>query len=232
MKKILVIEDDESIKNIILEILEAEGFKVLTAINGQIGIELARTQLPNLIICDIMMPNLNGYGVLNALRLEKSTLLIPFIFLTAKVEKSDIRLGMNSGADDYLTKPFTRDELLEAVIARLKKQDFISQYGSTDSQCTQTLKHTIDNLQMINSTQEEIIEQFLVKKTQIMSKIKMALHMLETSQSQEQQEQYFKILQEEYKQEIGLINEFSEIRGLLTPENIKLLRKYNLLHES
>ncbi|MEC4886297.1 MAG: response regulator [Scytonema sp. PMC 1070.18] len=232
MKKILVIEDDESIKNIILEILEAEGFKVLSAINGLMGIELAKTQLPNLIICDIMMPNLNGYGVLNALQLEKKTSLIPFIFLTAKVEKSDIRLGMNSGADDYLTKPFTRDELLEAVIARLKKQDIIIQYGSTDGQCSQTLKTTVDNLKMINSTQEEIIEQFLVKKSQIMAKIKMALHMLETAQSKEQQEQYFKILQEEYEHEICLINEFSEIRNLLTPENIKLLRKYNLLHEA
>ncbi|MUG99892.1 response regulator [Scytonema sp. UIC 10036] len=230
MKKVLVIEDDEAIKNIILELLEAEGFGVMSAINGQMGIELAKTQAPDLIICDIMMPNFNGYSVLNALHLEPKTALIPFIFLTAKVERSEIRKGMNLGADDYVTKPFTRDELLEAVTVRLKKKDFLVDYYSTDIQSKEDGENTID-VNIINSTKEEIIEQFLLKKTQIMARMNTALHMLENCKTVEQYEHYSKIIQDEYKQEIKLINEFTELRSLLTPKNIKLLCQYNLIRE-
>lgn len=122
MYKILVIEDEFSVRSNIIKILQFEKFNVIGAENGQAGLLLAKEQQPDLIICDIMMPELDGYEVRNGLSQDLSTVMIPFIFLTAKADKADIRMGMTLGADDYLTKPFTRDELLEAVFVRLDKQ--------------------------------------------------------------------------------------------------------------
>lgn len=122
MTKILVIEDEESIRENILELLNAEEFEALGAENGQIGIELAYKHQPNLILCDVMMPEVDGYGVLEAVRSNPETTTIPFIFLTAKADKADTRKGMELGADDYLTKPCTADELLAAIATRLEKQ--------------------------------------------------------------------------------------------------------------
>lgn len=127
MKKILVIEDEELVRNNILEILDTVDFRVIGACNGGIGVQLAEEHLPDLILCDVMMPELDGYGVLEALRNNPVTATIPFIFLTAKGDKTDIRQGMNLGADDYLTKPFRRKELLGAIEARLIKHDALYQ---------------------------------------------------------------------------------------------------------
>lgn len=122
MSKILVIEDEQYIRENIVEILEIEDYTVLAAENGQVGVDLAQKNLPDLILCDVMMPELNGYYVLSELRSKSATQTIPLIFLTAKTAKEDMRLGMDLGADDYLTKPFTRDELLGAVTTRIVKQ--------------------------------------------------------------------------------------------------------------
>jgi anti-anti-sigma factor len=122
MTTILAIEDDTKIRENIQEILELEGFDVLTAENGKIGVQLAQAHHPDLIICDVMMPELDGYDVLVALRQDPSTLKIPFIFLSAKATTADFRKGMSLGADDYLTKPFTPSELREAISIRLQKQ--------------------------------------------------------------------------------------------------------------
>ncbi|MEG5015421.1 MULTISPECIES: response regulator [unclassified Microcoleus] len=126
MAKILVIEDEESIRENILELLEAENFEGMGAINGQVGIKLAIEQIPDLILCDMMMPEVDGHGVLKALRSEPLTATIPFIFLTAKADKVDVRTGMELGADDYITKPCTPQELLKAIAIRLEKQKTIS----------------------------------------------------------------------------------------------------------
>ncbi|MDJ0518919.1 MAG: response regulator [Trichodesmium sp. MO_231.B1] len=125
MKKILVIEDDKSILTIITDILEAEDFVVVGAKNGRVGIEKAQQEIPDLILCDVMMPEVDGYGVLKSLRQNLVTEAIPFIFLTAKSTKADLREGMELGADDYLTKPFTRDELMKAINTRLDKKSII-----------------------------------------------------------------------------------------------------------
>ncbi|MBD2204678.1 EAL domain-containing response regulator [Calothrix sp. FACHB-1219] len=122
MTKILVIEDEELVRENILDLLEAEDFDTLAAANGKIGLNLALSEIPDLILCDMMMPELDGYGVLTTLRQDPSTATIPFIFLTAKSAKADFRQGMDMGADDYLTKPFTRAELLSAIVNRLEKQ--------------------------------------------------------------------------------------------------------------
>ncbi|MCF2149111.1 response regulator [Desmonostoc muscorum LEGE 12446] len=122
MNTILIIEDEDNIRENLEEILQLSDFKTLIASNGRIGLEIAKTKLPDLIICDVMMPELDGYGVLSALRQNEVTANIPLIFVTAKADRSDFRQGMEIGADDYLTKPFTTEELLNAIATRLHKQ--------------------------------------------------------------------------------------------------------------
>jgi signal transduction histidine kinase len=121
-KKVLVIDDTQDIRFIISETLNMFGFHTLTAEDGVTGTSMARDNLPDLIICDINMPNLDGYGTLKAMREHEATAGIPFIFLSGATDKSDMRRGMELGADDYLTKPFTHKELMAAVNARLEKQ--------------------------------------------------------------------------------------------------------------
>ena len=128
MKKILIIEDNDEVRENTAEIIELSNYKVLTAENGKAGVELALAEKPDLIICDIMMPVLDGYGVYHLLGKHTETASIPFIFLTAKSEKTDFRRGMEMGADDYITKPFDGIELLNAIEVRLKKNDLIKQH--------------------------------------------------------------------------------------------------------
>lgn len=123
-KTILIIEDNTDIREGTTEILELTGrYHVLSAENGRTGVDLAIAHLPDLILCDIMMPELDGYGVLYILSKHEETAHIPFIFLTAKAERSDMRKAMELGADDYLTKPFDDVELLNAIDVRFKKED-------------------------------------------------------------------------------------------------------------
>jgi CRP-like cAMP-binding protein/CheY-like chemotaxis protein len=131
-KKILLIEDNADVRENTAEILELAGYKMFTAGNGKIGIELAQKENPDLIICDIMMPVLDGYGVLHMLSKNAATASIPFIFLTAKAERSDLRKGMDMGADDYLTKPFEESELLNAIESRLKRSEIVKKDFSKD----------------------------------------------------------------------------------------------------
>ncbi len=121
MNRILVIEDNEEVRENLVEILSLSGYEVSDAANGKIGVELAVAQPPDLILCDIMMPVLDGFGVLNILSKRPATAAVPFVFLTAKTEKEDFRRGMNLGADDYITKPFYKDELLQVIETRLRK---------------------------------------------------------------------------------------------------------------
>jgi DNA-binding response OmpR family regulator len=125
MKKILLIEDNKDMRENTAEILELANYQVYTSKNGKEGVELALKEKPDLIICDIMMPVLDGYGVLHLLSKKEETAGIPFIFLTAKAERTDMRKGMEMGADDYVTKPFDDIELLNAIESRLKKSEMI-----------------------------------------------------------------------------------------------------------
>ncbi|MBD2593131.1 hybrid sensor histidine kinase/response regulator [Nostoc sp. MBR 210] len=127
MNKILVIEDDINVRQNLVDLLYAENFNVITAENGYFGLQLAQTEVPDLVICDVMMPEIDGYEVLKELRQNPRTAIIPFIFLTAKSEKPDFRKGMDLGADDYIVKPFSRTELLAAITCRLEKQTAIYQ---------------------------------------------------------------------------------------------------------
>ena len=123
MKKILVIEDEPEMRRNLATILRLEGFHPVTAANGQAGLESARSDTPDLVLCDVMMPGLDGYGVLRELQDDPTTMNIPFVFLTARGEKADVRAGMNLGADDYLTKPVDKTELLQAIQTRLARAE-------------------------------------------------------------------------------------------------------------
>jgi DNA-binding NarL/FixJ family response regulator len=123
MKKILVIEDEPEMRRNLATILKLEKFNVVQAENGRVGVETAKKELPDMILCDVMMPEMDGHAVLKALREDPQTVTTPFIFLTAKGEKQDLRSGMNLGADDYLTKPVAKADLLSAISARLKRNE-------------------------------------------------------------------------------------------------------------
>ena len=163
--KILVIEDEPALRDSILDALEGLFFEGIGAENGIEGVKLAQQHLPDLIVCDIMMPEMDGYGVINALRQMPETTHIPFIFLSAKVDKSDIRQGMNLGAEDYLTKPFTISELNQAISTQLQKRERIDstshqKLDELRSNITRSLPHELRTpLQGILSLSEVLINQ-------------------------------------------------------------------------
>jgi DNA-binding response OmpR family regulator len=167
MKKILVIEDNNEVRENIAEILELSSYEVITAENGKTGVEFALQQSPDLIVCDIMMPELDGYGVLHLLNKHIETYGIPFIFLTAKSEKTDLRKGMEMGADDYLTKPFDGIELLNAIEVRLKKAESIKQSVAknnddinafiSNAKQTSNIKLTSDERELYDYKKKEIV---------------------------------------------------------------------------
>lgn len=132
MKKILVIEDMPDVRENLQEILDISGFNVVAAGDGAQGVEIALQEQPDLILCDVMMPRLDGFTVLNILSKRPETSDIPFVFLTAKTEKEDFRKGMDLGADDYLTKPFTVEELLKVIETRLKKSYRLKNFNKTE----------------------------------------------------------------------------------------------------
>lgn len=133
MKTVLIIEDETQTRNIFLKCLEFEGFCAVGACNGTTGMAMAQTHQPDLVVCDIMMPDIDGYSVLSALRQNERTASIPFIFLTAKVTMADLRQGMELGADDYLTKPCSLEQFLTAISTRLQRQEQLKKlYVQTD----------------------------------------------------------------------------------------------------
>jgi len=169
MTTILIIEDNEDIRENVAEILGLADYKVIMAANGKEGIEQAQKNKPDLIICDIMMPGIDGYGVLHVLHKESETQNIPFIFLTSKSERSDFRAAMEMGADDYITKPFAGNELLNAIESRLKKTDILKKKLSADLNGLNELRSAVAN----SKTLEDLTEQSSVhtyKKRQVIYK--------------------------------------------------------------
>ena len=229
MQKILVIEDEKAVLKNIIEILESGGFNALGAENGQLGVQLATQQIPDLIICDVMMPVLDGYGVLKQLRSQPLTEIIPFIFLTAKADKGDLRQGMNLGADDYLSKPFRRKELLEAVNTRLEKQATVVQKYMSQFERAEELLAKMQDLQQLSETKEGLLIKLIGDLRDPLSKINLAIKMLKNTPPGASRDRYLEILQEEFDKEIALLNQVSDVQELLTLDNVKLLRKFNLI---
>jgi CRP-like cAMP-binding protein/CheY-like chemotaxis protein len=166
MKSILVIDDNADIRDNTAEILDLGGYKTFTAENGKKGVEVAMKEKPDVIICDIMMPELDGYGVLHLLRKNPDTQNIPFIFLTAKTERTDFRKGMEMGADDYITKPFEDIELLNAIEVRLKKGEILDRaYASSRQGISQFIKDVKDTGLMKQLADQYDIETYNKKQT-------------------------------------------------------------------
>ena len=170
MKKILIIEDNDDIRENLAEILELAGYEAHTAENGKKGVEKAELIVPDLILCDVMMPVLDGYGVLSIVNKKPILADIPFIFLTAKAEKTDFRYGMNLGADDYITKPFETNELLSVIEMRLAKSDKIKNSFDHSGSGNRDLNHFINETKAIEAlktlTIDREVRSFL-KKTEI-----------------------------------------------------------------
>lgn len=164
-KTILVIDDNNDLRENTAEILELAGYKTITAENGKRGVEAATKEKPDLIVCDIMMPELDGYGVLHLLRKNADTQNIPFIFLTAKTERSDFRKGMEMGADDYVTKPFDDIELLNAIDVRLKKATVLQQnYTPSPQGLSQFVKDVKDSGMLKQLSGQYAVESFQKKQ--------------------------------------------------------------------
>lgn len=229
MIKILAIEDEPTVRTNLIKLLDAEGYQTLEAPNGRIGIQLAQQHQPDLILCDIMMPNLDGYGVLEALRDNPATAAIPFIFLTAKSERTDWRQGMEKGADDYLTKPFTRLELLAAITMRLKRQELLMQQYTSERERTQALTEKCAELEQFVEAKDELLNNLSQELRQPLSNINLAIHMLKEAPPGPQRDRYLTILQKEFAREIALLNQVSELQQFLTPESVKLLSQFKLL---
>lgn len=174
-KKVLIIEDNDDIRESTAEILSLAGYETFTAGNGKTGVELAIKHHPDLILCDIMMPELDGYGVLYLLHKNPQTATIPFIFITAKSERADMRKGMEMGADDYLTKPFDDIELLNAIEGRLKKSKASGHFNGADidtkSLFTELIKkgksRVLANKQIIYVEEDEPNHVYYLKKGQV-----------------------------------------------------------------
>ncbi|MDB5144909.1 MAG: cAMP-binding domain of or a regulatory subunit of cAMP-dependent protein kinase [Mucilaginibacter sp.] len=165
-KKVLIIEDNDDIRENVIEILELAGYTVSSASNGKAGVELAFQDTPDVILCDIMMPELDGYGVLYLLSKRPETIAVPFIFLTAKAEHFDRRKGMEMGADDYLTKPFDDMELLAAIESRLKKKEGQQAFYSKSLDRLNTLVAKKDGLVALKKIIEERKSR-TIKKNQV-----------------------------------------------------------------
>lgn len=167
MKKILIIEDNPDVRENLAEILLLSGYEAITAENGKIGVEKAQSNSPDLILCDIMMPELDGYGVLHILSRQQQTADIPFIFLTAKAEKDDFRRGMSLGADDYIVKPFDDVALLQTIEARLQKSERLrhaSEQGEgtlerfiDEAKALDAIRHLSDNRELRHYKKKDII---------------------------------------------------------------------------
>jgi len=169
MRRLLVIDDHDDIRENIAEILSLAGYETFTAENGKRGVEAAIRERPDLVICDIMMPELDGYGVLHLLRKNAVTENIPFIFLTAKTERGDFRKGMEMGADDYITKPFDDIELLNAIEVRLKKYDVLQSKYAPDEKGVSELIKDLNSSGLLNMQLDSYETEDLAKKLTLYS---------------------------------------------------------------
>lgn len=203
MTKILVIEDEESVRCNMLELLEAEGFVPLGADSGRQGLAVVERQRPDLILCDVMMADMDGYGVLAALQEQPETAIIPFIFVTAKTAREDWRQGMELGADDYLTKPFTGQELLDAVKVRIGKRAQVNR-----------LQSQLQAMERLNVLKDDLISSVSHDLRTPLMNMKMAIEMLRVSGDALQREKYLEILRNECLRETELVNNLLELQRL------------------
>ncbi len=213
MKTILVIEDELNVRESLVDILEIEGFKAIAAENGRIGLTIAHDIHPDLILCDVMMPEVDGFKVLKNLREHPDTGATPFIFLSARATKVDMRRGMELGADDYLFKPFTTDELLSAISARLNKQAALIQQLGTPTTPTPTLPSVV-------GSDDGLLNYFYQELRNPLSNLNLVLYWLRECSPDEIDHL---VEPQEYSREISVLQQVTQFRDQLTPESDRLL---------
>ena len=211
MKTILVIEDELNVRESLIDLLEVEGFKAISAESGRIGLTIAHDVHPDLILCDVRMPDIDGYKVLKNLREHSDTRATPFIFLSAYTAKLDMRRGMELGADDYLFKPFTADELLGAISARLNKQAALIQQLSTPA---------IIPVLPSTSSEDGLLNYFYQELRNPLSNLNLVLHWLRHCTSEEVDHL---VEPQEYGREISVLQQIRPLFAHLTPESARLL---------
>ncbi len=212
LSHILLIEDDPDIRNSVEDVLGLEGYNLKTAPNGLVGIHLAQTQQPDLIICDVNMPELDGYGVLSALRSDPITCGIPFIFLTGRSDRDDMRQGMSLGADDYLTKPFGPEELTHAIASRLERHSQSQVPLKEEQRRSEMLQRQVKVNQEMIDLKAKLLDKLLEELRTPLANINMALSMLERARTEEDRTRYLSILRQEYSREVALITEVSNFQ--------------------
>lgn len=214
MTKILVIEDELFVRENIVDLLEAEDFEVFSTENGILGILWAQQNTPDLVICDVMMPEINGHDVLAEMRELPETTLTPFIFLTAMADKGDIRQGMDLGADDYLTKPFTRDELLNAISTRLLKQATLMKEYHQEHQRAKVLEQKVKELEQL-----QIKDKLSQEYQQALLKINTAINLVKKIQPGQKRDRNLKIIQQTCAEEIALLKQAPKLQSQICSRN-------------
>ncbi len=214
MTKILVIEDELFVRENIVDLLEAEDFEVFSTENGILGILWAQENIPDLVICDVMMPEINGHDVLAEMRDLPNTELTPFIFLTAMADRGDIRHGMELGADDYLTKPFTREDLLNAITSRLLKQAKLMKQYNEEQQKTKVLEQKVRELEALR-IEDELSQEF----QRALLKINTAINLIKKIQPGQKRDRNLQIIRSTCAAEIALIGQAPELKSKICAQN-------------
>ena len=214
MTKILVIEDELNVRENIVDLLEAEDFEVFSTENGILGILWAQENVPDLVISDVMMPGMNGHEVLAEMRELPNTELTPFIFLTAMSDKDDIRQGMELGADDYLTKPFTRDELLNSITSRLLRQAKLMKQYNEEHQKAKALRQRVKELEALH-IKEELSQEI----QQALLKINTATKLITKIQPGQKRDRNLQIIRQTCAAEIALIQQNRDLKVKICSQN-------------
>ncbi|MBF2072343.1 MAG: response regulator [Synechococcales cyanobacterium C42_A2020_086] len=224
-KKILVIEDERATRTNIVNFLNSEGFETLVAENGRIGIQLAQTYLPDLIICDVLMPELDGYDVLTTLQQDAQTASIPFIFLTVTASEAGFQHSLDLGADDYLSKPVTSEQLRRAIAVQLQNREIVRRPTRHLDQ-TQLLTNLKPGalLQFI-STKDKLFHHLALGLRQHLSRMAQTIHAMKQQSADPELEQQLSELQESAARILSLVNEMTALHSVLTPENTDVLTR-------
>ena len=214
MTKVLVIEDELFVRENIVDLLEAEDFEVFSTENGILAVLWAQEYEPDLVICDVMMPEISGHEVLEEMRDFPATSLTPFIFLTAMSDQEDIRHGMELGADDYLTKPFTRDELLNAISTRLLKHAHLMKQYHDEHKRAENLEQRVKNLEALQ-TEEKLTREY----QQALLKIDTAFKLIGKMNSEQKRDRYISIIRQACAEEITLLKKVSGLEEKICSGN-------------
>jgi two-component system, OmpR family, alkaline phosphatase synthesis response regulator PhoP len=228
-KSVLVIEDDLEIMTNMEEMLELQAFQTIAATDGSLGLRLAKKQLPDLVVCDVMLPKLDGYSVLKELRQHEVLVTTPFIFVSAKSQRSDIRVAMELGADDYIVKPFTGRELMRSVETCINKYEkLLAKRASDVINGTRSLSD-VQELQELSQVYLNLLETLSEDLRRPLANVMLALQMINTTASWEERDRYLSIIEEECLRQSAILNQSAQVQELLSTSGIALLRQLGLL---